>query len=107
MSVDLRAEFDASQARMRTSLEQLSAATETAVLLKFTEADASQNTKFQEANTKFVAEQKEVRDLVDELKKKWDLVQDGSLKALGDRLAEKETEDVARIRKVATGGLPQ
>ena len=56
MSVDLRAEFDASQARMRTSLEQLSSATETAVLLKFTDAEARQNTKFQEANAKFAAE---------------------------------------------------
>jgi hypothetical protein len=101
MSVDLRAEFEASQARMRTSLEQLSSATDTAVSLKFSEASASQNTKFQEANAKFAEEQKEVRDLVDELQKKWDLVQDGQLKALGDRLAEKETEDLARINHVA------
>ena len=101
MSNDLRAEFEATQAKMQTSLNQLSAAVDTGVTQKFKDADENQNTKFQEANAKFAAEQKEVRDLVDELKKKWDLVQDGSLKVLGDRLAEKETEDVARINQVA------
>ena len=74
MSNDLRVEFEATQAKMQTSLNQLSAAVDTGVTQKFKDADESLNAKLLEANAKFAAEQKEVRELVDELKKKWELV---------------------------------
>ena len=51
----------------------------TGVTQKFKDADESLNAKLLEANAKFAAEQKEVRELVDELKKKWELVQDGHM----------------------------
>ena len=75
MSADLRAEFEESKTQARTSLDQLSTAVDVAVSAKFAQADA-----------KFAEERQDIRGIVEELKTKWDLVQDGSLKALGDRL---------------------
>ena len=90
MSANLRAELEESKAQVRTSLDQLSGAVDVEVTAKFDQADA-----------RFAAERQEIRGIVEELKTKWDLMQDGSLKALGDRLAQKEFEDLARLNQVA------
>ena len=71
MSADLRAEFEESKAQVRTSLDQLSGAVDVEVTKKFDQADA-----------RFAEERREVRGIVEELQKKWDRVQDGSLTAL-------------------------
>ena len=93
MPVDLRAEFglraSTMQEQVRTSLDQLSTAVNLAVTAKFEQADA-----------KFAEEPQDIRGIVTDLKTKWDMLQDGSVKELGDHLAAKEAEDMQLINQV-------
>jgi hypothetical protein len=101
MSIDIRAEFEETKTRLRAEFEETKTRMTASIDGLQSATDVAVSTKFAEANTKFVAEQKEVRELVDDLKRKWDLIQGGSLKMLGDRLAEKDAEDINRINQVA------
>ena len=63
--------------------------------------DAAVAAKFAEADERCSRDCQDVRNIMDDLKEKWDAIQEGYLKLLVERMMEREAEDVKRLNLVA------